>query len=108
MGTFSIDSVTKYIDFYSIIRNRNAKYPFAIFNTSKENEPGTHWWSFLDIKPKNNLFLFDLLGLDGFKVFVLNNKETVINELLYDFKRCESKSNKKQTLYSMKFCINTW
>ena len=71
-GTFSIDSVTKYIDFYSI-KNRNAKYPFAIFNTAKENEPGKHWWSFLDIQPKNNLFLFDSLGLDGFKIFVVNN-----------------------------------
>ena len=40
MGTFSVDSITKYIDFYSMIKNRNAKYPFAIFNTSKENEPG--------------------------------------------------------------------
>ena len=25
MGAFSIDSVTKYIDFYRIIKNRNAK-----------------------------------------------------------------------------------
>ena len=108
MGTFSIDSVTKYIDFYSIMKNRNTKYPFAIFNTSKENEPGTQWWSFLDIQSKNNLFLFNSLGLDGFKVFVVNNQETVINELLYDFKRCESKSNRKLTLCSMKFCIKTW
>ena len=108
MGTFSIDSITKYVDFYSIIKNRNTKYPFAIFNMPKENEPGEHWWSFLDIQPKNNLFLFDFLGLDGFKVFVVNNQETVINELLYDFKRCESKSNKRLTLCLMKFCINTW
>ena len=108
METFSIDSVTKYIDFYSIIKNRNAKYPFAIFNTAKENEPGKHWWSFLDIQPKNNLFLFDSLGLDGFKIFVVNNQETVINELLYNFKRCESQSNNKLTLCSMKFCVKTW
>ena len=108
MGTFSIDSVTKYIDFYSIMKNRNTKYPFAIFNTSKENEPGTQWWSFLDIQSKNNLFLFNSLGLDGFKVFVVNNQETVINELLYDFKRCESKSNKRLTLCWMKFCVDTW
>ena len=108
MGTFSIDSITKYIDFYSIIKNRNAKYPFAIFNTSKENEPGKHWWSFLDIQPKNNLFLFDSLGLDGFKVFAVNNQETVINELLYHFKRCKSKSNKRLSLCSMKFCVDTW
>ena len=90
------------------MKNRNTKYPFAIFNTSKENEPGTQWWSFLDIQSKNNLFLFNSLGLDGFKVFVVNNQETVINELLYDFKRCESKSNRKLTLCSMKFCIKTW
>ena len=90
------------------MKNRNTKYPFAIFNTSKENEPGTQWWSFLDIQSKNNLFLFNSLGLDGFKLFVVNNQETVINELLYDFKRCESKSNRKLTLCSMKFCIKTW
>ena len=108
MGTFSIDSVMKYIDFYSIIKNRNAKYPFAIFNTDKENEPGTHWWSFLDIQPKNNLFLFDSLRLDGFKIFVVNNRETVINELLCNFKRCESQSNSNLTLCSMKFCVKAW
>ena len=43
MGTYSIDSITKYINFYEIIKRRNAKYPFAIFNTDKENEPGVHW-----------------------------------------------------------------
>ena len=42
MGTYSIDSITKYMDFYIIIKNRNAKYSFAIFNTVKENEPGKH------------------------------------------------------------------
>ena len=37
MGTYSIDSITKYINFYEIIKKRNAKYPFATFNTDKEN-----------------------------------------------------------------------
>ena len=49
MGTLAIDSVTKYIDFHSIVKNGNAKYSFAIFNTAKENEPRKHWWCFLDI-----------------------------------------------------------
>ena len=40
MGTYSIDSITRYINFYEIIKRRNAKYQFAIFNTDKENEPG--------------------------------------------------------------------
>ena len=42
MGTYSIDSITKYIFFYEIIKRRNAKYPFAIFNTDKKNKPGVH------------------------------------------------------------------
>ena len=37
MGTYSVDSITRYINFYEIIKRRNAKYLFAIFNTDKEN-----------------------------------------------------------------------
>ena len=108
MGTYSIDSISKYINFYEIIKQRNSKYPFAIFNTSKENEPVKHWWSFLDIQPKNNLSLFDSFGLDGFKVFVVNNDEAIINDLLYNLKKCESKSSHKLKLCTMKFCVMSW
>ena len=108
MGTYSIDSITKYINFYEIIRHRNTKYPFAVFNTEKESEPGKQWWSFLDIHPKNNLFLFDSFGLEGFKLFDVDNDKQIINDLLFNFKRCESKSNKKLTLCNMKFCVETW
>ena len=95
MGTYSVNSISKYISFYEIIEQRNSKYPFAIFNTSKENEPGKHWWSFLDIQPKNSLFLFDLHGIDGFKLFLVNNDEAIINDLLYNLKKYESKSTHK-------------
>ena len=43
MGVYSMDSITRYINFYEIIKKRNAKYPFAIFNTDRHNEPETHW-----------------------------------------------------------------
>ena len=56
MGTYSIDSITRCINFYEIIKQRNAKYLFAIFNTDKENEPVVHWWSFMDIHPKTVYF----------------------------------------------------
>ena len=56
MSTYSIDSITRYINFYEIIKQRNAKYLFAIFNTDKENEPVVHWWSFMDIHPKTVYF----------------------------------------------------
>ena len=70
MGVYSIDSITRYINVYKIIKKRNGKYPFAIFNTDKLNKPGMQWWSFMDIHPKKNLLLFDSLGLEGFKFFV--------------------------------------
>ena len=93
MGTYSIDSITRYINFYEIIKRRNGKYPFAIFHTDKENEPGVHWWSFVDIHVKNNLFLFDSFGAEGFKLFIVNDDQKINNELLYNFRKCESKSN---------------
>ena len=46
-----MDLITRYINFYKIIKKRNGKYPFATFNTHKHNKPGTHWWSFMDIHP---------------------------------------------------------
>ena len=98
MGTYSIDSITKYINFYEMIKQRNAKYPFAIFNTDKENEPGVHWWSFMDIHPKNNLFLFDSFGLEGFKLFIVNNYRQIINQLLYNFKKMRIKDESKTTI----------
>ena len=56
MGTYLKDSIRKYIKFYEIIKQRNAKYLFPIFNTDKEHEPGVHWWSFTDIHPKITYF----------------------------------------------------
>ena len=62
----------------------------------------------MDIHPKNNLFLFDSFGLEGFKLFIVNNDRQIINQLLYNFKKCESKTNQKLQLRVMKFCVETW
>ena len=57
VGVYSSDSIIKYINFDDIIKEERGKYRFAIFNTDKENKPGTHWWSFLDIYPKKRLII---------------------------------------------------
>ena len=108
MGTYSIDSITKYVNFYEKIKRRNGKYPFAISNTDKENELGGSWWSFIDIHPKNNLFLFDSFGIVEFKLFIVVNDQDIINELLYNFKKCKNKSTQKLKLCTLKFCFETW
>ena len=57
MGVYSTDSITRYINFWEIIKKRNEKHLFGIFNKDKHNKPGTHCWSFMDIHPKMNLFI---------------------------------------------------
>ena len=46
----------------------------------------------MDFHPKNNLFLSDSFGVESFKRFVVDNDKKIINELLYNLKKCESKS----------------
>ena len=43
IGVYSSDSITKYINFQDIIKEKRAKYPLAIFNTDRENKLGTCW-----------------------------------------------------------------
>ena len=56
MGVYSMHSITRYINFYEIIKWKNGKYRFAIFNTDEHDKPGTHWWSFMDIHPPKTYF----------------------------------------------------
>ena len=60
------------------------------------------------MQSKNNLFLFVSFGLEGFKLFIVDNDQQVINELLYNFKKCELKTNQKLKLCILKFCVDTW
>ena len=77
--------------------------------TNITNRAFIHWWSFLDIDPKNNLFLFDSFGLEGFKLFIVNNDQEIISKLLYNFQKCKLKPTiQKLQLCTMKFCIWTW
>ena len=62
----------------------------------------------MDIQPKNNLFLFDSFGVEGFKLFIVDNDQKVINKLLYNSRKCESKSSQKLKLCTMKFCVEMW
>ena len=110
VGVFSMDYVTKYIKFHELIKERReSKYPFAIFNTDPHNKAGTHWWSSLDIHPKKNLLLFDSHGITGFKYFIVDNDEKIIDALLYDYKKCKSNNPLFEIkLCSMTFDLNVW
>ena len=105
-----MDYITKYIKFHELVKEKKGgKYPFAIFNTDARNKPGTHWWSFLDIQPKKSLLLFDSHGLEGFKYFIVDNDEKIIDELLYNFKNCKvDNADTKIKLCTMTFGSAIW
>ena len=56
VGVYLSNSITKFINYSKIMKKKDSVYWFAIFNTDKSDKPGTHWWSFLNIKPKSELF----------------------------------------------------
>ena len=104
MGMYSSNTITKYINFYKIIKAENATYSLAIFNTDRENKPEMHWWSFLD--PKKDLLLFDNFGFAGFKKIIIDNDLSVIDELLFSLQKFNKKDSKIY-LVSLTFSIES-
>ena len=74
-----------------------AQYPFVIMNTDQSDEKGTHQWSFLDLHPKKEIFLFDSFGFHGFK-------EYIQDKIFYRVGEFNNKDN-KITLVTLKFSI---
>ena len=44
-GIYSMESITRYINFYELIKRKKGNYPFAIFNMDEHDKPERHWWS---------------------------------------------------------------
>ena len=66
VGVFPSNYMNKFIDHASMISDKG-KYPFIIANTDASDKPGVHWWSIIDIEPRNDIFFFDSFSLDGLK-----------------------------------------
>ena len=80
------------------------RYPFIVMNTDRNDKNGTHWWSSLDLHPKKEIFLFDSFGFEGFKEFVLQNNQKVLNKLLCGIEKFNKRDN-KITRITLKFSI---
>ena len=107
IGVYSSNSITRYINYYKIIKETRCYYPFAIFNTNRANKLGTHWWSFLNIYPKTQLLLLDSKGFQEFKYFIADNDYSTINKLLYNLDKFNKKDN-NLSMASLKFSIETY
>ena len=103
MGVYSSNNLTRYISFHDVIsEKKNAKYQFAIFNTDRNNKPGTHWWIFFRYSSKKNLFLFDSVGFTCFKEYIVDNDLNIIDKLLYNVNKF-NKNDGKINLINLRF-----
>ena len=108
IGVFPSNYINRFISYHSIIKDRpKVKYPFVIMNTDRSDRAGTHWWSFLDLHPKKEIFLFDSFGFEGFKKFIIDNDKKVLNKVLFGLHKFK-KNNQKITLISLRFSMSEY
>ena len=67
---FYVWKKTPFLNFLKMMKRKGSHYPVMILNTDRSNLPGTHWWSLLNIYPKNPLILFDSYDFLAFKAFI--------------------------------------
>ena len=103
VGVFPSNYVTKFISFHEMMIEKNC-YPFIIMNTDRSNKNGTHWWSFLDLRERKEIFLFDSFGFEGFKEFIIDNDRNILNKILFRIEKLKKK-DKKVTLITLKFSM---
>ena len=76
-------------------------------NTERLGKEGEKRWSFLDLDPPKQLFLFNSFGFTGFKDFIIQDDQKIINKILYginDFNKRDNVIN----IISLKFSIATY
>ena len=102
VGVFPSNCMNRFINHSAMIEEKKGKYPFIIGNTDANNKKGTHWWSILNIEPKNELFFFDSFGLDGLKHFIIQDDRKIIDKILIGIEQM-NKTDQKITLCKIKF-----
>ena len=91
IGDFLSNFVNRLISFHNMISEFGAKYPFVIINTDRSDKKGTHWWSFLNLYPKKETFMFDSFGFVGFKEFIIQDDQKIINMIFYGVEKFDKK-----------------
>lgn len=98
-GVCSSNYINNLIDFHSMLIHSGAEYTFIIMNTDRADKKGTHWWSFLDLHPKKEIFLFDSFEISEFKEFIVQDNKKILNKILF---------SNKVTLITLKLSIHKY
>ena len=103
---FQSNYVTRFISFHEMMIEKNC-YPFIIMNTVCSDKNGTHWWSFLDLHLRKEIFLFDSFGFEGFKEFISDDNRKTLNKILFGIEKILNNDN-KVTLVTLKFATREY
>ena len=106
VGVFPSNYMNKFINHAAMIEDKKGKFPFIIANTDRSDKKGTHWWSMLDIDPKNDIFFFDSFGLDGLKQFIIQEDKKIIDKILIGIEQM-NRTDQKITLCKIKFNLGS-
>ena len=76
-----------------------------IANMDDSSKEGMHWWSILDLEPKNDIFFFDSFVLDGLKHFIVQEDHKIVEKLLFGTEKM-TKTDNEITLCKIQFNLN--
>ena len=76
-------------------------------NTDSSQKGRTHWWSILNIEPKQDIFLFDSFGLDDLKHFIIQDCQNIIEKVLFRTEKM-TRIDSKITLFNIRFNRNNY
>ena len=76
-------------------------------NTERVGKEGEKRLSFLDLDPPKQLFLFNSFGFTGFKDFIIQDDQKIINKILYGINDFNKKGNVINIIL-LKFSIATY
>ena len=102
VGVFPSNYMNKFTNHGAMIEDKKGKFPFIIANTDSSDKKGTHWWSILDIDPKNEIFFFDSFGLDVLKQFIIQDDKKTVHKILVGIEQMK-RTDQKITLCKIKF-----
>ena len=78
---------------------------FIIMNTDRSDKKGTY--CFLDLHTKREVFLFNSFVFQGFKEFILQDDQKILNKVLHGIEKVNEKDN-KVTLITLKFSMQEY
>ena len=65
--------------------NNNFGYAFLIMNTDRAYKKDRYWWSFLNIHPKMEIFLFNSFEFNVLKEVIIQDDKNIYNKIMHDF-----------------------